>query len=229
MSSLQQELNKIFDDDDANASDNEHSDDDEHKTSKNKGKGKDKTKAKGKAKQPKTPKPKPLRKTPFIRPVVNNEAKWYETIKTYCANTPNDGDGLTFIDVYGNTGLICYWLHNLLPKANIIMNDSEHMVSKYDNEVMTTYLNGITIEHNDINAYIDNNDTATILLLNPRAFDIKVLEYMKKRDKLKLLVFGSSKNINTDYIYVFNSLIGHIDTSDTSSIYYASETDYLLK
>lgn len=215
MSSLQQELNNIFND--------ENTDDSEEEV-----KPKRSAKGKGKAeRKPKAPKPKPLRKTPFIRPIVNNEAKWYETIKTYCANTPDGGDGLTFIDVYGNTGLICYWLHNLLPKANIIMNDSENMVSKYDNEVVSTYLKDITIEHNDISTYMSNNDDKTILILNPRSFDIKVLEYMKHRDTLKLIVLGSSKNRNTDYIYVFNNLISAIDMS-SSTIMYASETDYLL-
>lgn len=216
MNSLQSELNQLFDDEQEEVV----------KEAKSKKKN---TKPVKKVKEPK-PKPEKIRTIPLIKTSVNNEGKFHDKIRDICVGLKAKGH-IRIVCVWGNTGLLAYWFKTYCPEAEVIMNDTEGIVGKLDAEVKNKYLSGIVIEHEDIEKYlIPYTDIDTYLVLNPRQFDIKVLEFMTHR--FNLIVVGSTKDNNTDYIYVFNNLVSKLDARYSpipySALAFSTESDYLL-
>lgn len=214
MDSLQSELNVLFDDE-------------EPVTKAVKGKGKQ-----SKPKQPKVKQPKPekVRTAPLLKCLVNNETKYHDKIKDLC-NRLKDKGHIRIVCVFGNSGLMAYWFKTYCPDAEVVLNDTENIVSKLDSEVRDKFLNGITIEHKEIDEYLTpDGDIETYLVLNPREFDIKVLEFLTHA--VNLIICGSTKNNNTDYIYIFNNLISKLDQKYNPIAYnalaFATETEYVL-
>lgn len=221
MDSLQQELNNLFED-------KEKAEDEilsqVVKLAKD-------TKKKGK-KEPKVKEPKPekIRTTPLIRTTINNETKFHDKIKDICNGLKTKGH-IKIIVAYGNTGLMAYWFKTYCPEADVIMNDTDNVVDKLDSEIKDKFLKGITIEHKDIDEYLsDESKVETYLVLNPREFNIKVIEFLTHN--LNLIVIGSTKNKNNDYVHIFNNLVSKLDSKFTpipySSLAFATETDYVL-
>lgn len=213
MTSLQDELNSLFED--------QIPDDDEPV--------KPRRGAKPKPPKPpkkeKPPKPEPFIKQPFIKVKDNNESKWFNVIQSIAKRL----DGRHIVDVYGNSGLICYWLKRMCPTAVITYNDSQNITSKYSAEVLDKYFNGIEITHNEPESYL-NEEPNAIYLLNPKSFDILQLEFLIR--KVNVLVFGNSSNPSTDTINVYNRIIKPLVSEALEiphdQLKYCNEHDYLL-
>lgn len=189
-------------------------------------------KGKGKPKEPKEPKPKPIkiRTTPLIKTSINNETKLYDKIKDICNGLKGKGH-IRIVLPWGNTGLLAYWFKTFCPEAEVVMNDTENIVSKLDNGIKDEFLKGITIEHKDLDEYlVPYTDCETYLVLNPREFNIKVIEFLTH--KLNLIVTGSTRNKNNDYVHIFNNLVSKLDPKFSpipySALAFATETDYIL-
>ena len=209
--------------------------------SKSKGKGKQVKQAKQvktkQSKQAKIKQPK-IRTTQLIKTSPNNESKWLNNIKQLCGKLASEYDEskLRIVVAYGNTGLLAYWFKTFLPNATVILNDDANIVNKLDEEVKQTCLDSIGVEvvHKDIDEYLIPfaDDYVTIIVLNPREFNIKVLEFMMH--KLNLIVIGSTKNKNCDYIHIFNNLIAKCNPTynnicyNSPNIMFATECDYML-
>jgi len=180
--------------------------------------------------KPKQPKPEKIRTTPLIRTTVNNETKFHDKIKDLCNGLKAKGH-IRIICVFGNSGLMAYWFKTYCPEAEVILNDSDNIVSKLDTEVRDKFLKGIVVQHKEIDEYLaPETDVETYLVLNPREFDIKVIEFLTHN--FNLIICGSTKNKNNDYVYIFNNLISKLDTKYTpipySALAFATETDYIL-
>ena len=221
---LQSELDKLFKD----SSDNcEEAEEElaEHKQTKRKS---NKNKV-VKDKQNKLNKPK-IRTTQLIKTSPNNESKWLNSIKLLCEGLSHTKK-LRIVVAYGNTGLLAYWFKTFIPHAEVILNDSDNVVSKLD-EQAKELLKDVIIEHKDIDEYLIpfTDGYETVIVLNPREFSIKVIEFMTH--KLNLIVIGSTKNKNTDYIHIFNNLISKLDPKYApvpySALCFSTEYDYML-
>ena len=225
MNSLQTELNILFDDNQKSS--------DEILTQVVKLAKDTKKKAKEtKVKEPKEPKVKEpkIRTTPLIKTSINNESKFHDKIKDICVALKAKGP-IRIVLPWGNTGLLAYWFKTYCPEADVILNDTENIVGKLDSEVKEKFLKDVDIEQEDIDKYlVPYTDIETFLVLNPREFDIKVIEFLTH--KFNLIVMGSTKNKNTDYIHIFNNLVSKLDPKYSpipySALAFATETDYIL-
>ena len=180
-----------------------------------------------KEKKPKEPK---IRTTPLIKTSINNESKFHDKIKDICVALKAKGP-IRIVLPWGNTGLLAYWFKTYCPEADVILNDTENVIGKLDSEVKEKFLNDVDIEQEDIDKYlVPYTDIETFLVLNPREFDIKVIEFLTH--KFNLIVMGSTKNKNTDYIHIFNNLVSKLDPKYSpipySALAFATETDYIL-
>lgn len=229
---LQSELDKLFKDSSDN--DVETEEEQQHEPKPKRKSTKNKV---AKDKQNKVIKPK-IRTTQLIKTSPNNESKWLNSIKTLCEREARTGgEGLShtkklrIVVAYGNTGLLAYWFKTFIPHAEVILNDSDNVVSKLD-EQAKELLKDVIIEYKDVDEYLIpyTDDCETVIVLNPREFSIKVIEFMTH--KLNLIVIGSTKNKNTDYIHIFNNLISKLDAKYApipySALCFSTEQDYML-
>lgn len=226
---LQSELDKLFNDDDdkdKNVPDSTEEEEAETQTKHKRKTNKNKVSTK---KQNKVTKPK-IRTTQLIKSSPNNETRWLNSIKQLCEGLSHTAK-LRIVIAYGNTGLLAYWFKTFIPHAEVILNDSDNVVSKLD-EQAKELLKDVIIEHKDIDEYLIpyTDDCETVIVLNPREFSIKVIEFMTH--KLNLIVIGSTKNKNTDYIHIFNNLISKLDAKYApipySALCFSTEQDYML-
>ena len=224
---LQSELDKLFKDSSDNCEEHEEEEQAEHKTKRKSNKSSKNKVAKDK--QNKVIKPK-IRTTQLIKTSPNNESKWLNSIKLLCEGLSHTKK-LRIVVAYGNTGLLAYWFKTFIPHAEVILNDSDNVVSKLD-EQAKELLKDVIIEHKDIDEYLIpyTDGYETVIVLNPREFSIKVIEFMTH--KLNLIVIGSTKNKNTDYIHIFNNLISKLDPKYApvpySALCFSTEYDYML-
>ena len=126
---------------------------------------------------------------------------------------------------------MAYWFKVFCPNANVILNDSECIIHKLDAEVISTYLKDITIEHKPIEEYFNTN-ADSILILNPREFNVNVLKFMtNSKNNGNMVLIGSTKNTNTDYVSIYNTVISPLDNFEpipASSLIYVTEFEYVL-
>ena len=210
MDSLQSELNVLFDDEEPVAK---------------KSKGK-KDKQPKQPKQPKPPKPPKVRTTPLLKCLVNNESKYHDKIETICRTLSTKGN-IKIVVAYGNTGLFAYWFKHYCPDAEVVLNDTDNVVNKLDIGVIESCLKDVTIEHKDPLDYIANSEPNTYVVVNPRSFDIKVIEFLCNSN-VNLIVCGSTKNKNTDYLHIYTTLLEKYTNIRYTNINYATECDYIL-
>ena len=188
---------------------------------KKKNKGKGKAKSEKKAKQPKPQ----YTKQPPIRFKGDTEPKYFKYIQTM--QYPYDNLGYTFIDVYGNSGIMLQWLYELRhnPSDKFIYNNINN---QYDKLAKDHYLEHVTIVNMPVNEVTTLSDTFSniVYIINTRdEHDAYVYKFM--HDDPNIILLCDSKHC--DYVHTYN-IIKNIwkdenaddDDETTSTI---SETD----
>ena len=238
MSSLNSELSVLFNDDGEVEAESNNEEEEVKIKTKKKITTRSPARKTTKTKEVEVTKKLKLRKTAFIKVRVNNESKWFNEIEriSELVKIKKDNNNITrIVDVFGNTGLICYWFKSFCPDVEVIMNDSENIVSKYSEEIKNKFLNNITITHTPIQDILDNiseEDSKSVLyIVNPKSFNTLSIKFLSKN--INTLIFGSSKDKETDVINVFNECIDtfsltNLNKIQHSSLVYVNEFDYLF-
>ena len=159
-----------------------------------------KTKAKGKNKKTKSP-PKPqYTKVPPIRFKGDTEGKYMKIMMNM--QYPYDNIGYTFIDVYGNSGIMLQWLyefrHNNADK--FIYNNIN---KQYDKLAKDHYLEHVTLVDMPPNELPSLSDTFTniVYIINTRdEYDGHVYKFMHEDYNIILLC----DTRHCDYVHTYN-------------------------
>ena len=167
-------------------------------------------------------------KQPPIRFKGDTEPKYFKYMQSM--QYPYDNIGYTFVDVYGNSGIMLQWLYEFRrnPSDKFIYNNINN---QYDKLAKDHYLEHVTIVNipiTDIANTLEQSFVNIVYIINTRdEYDAHVYKFM--HDDPNIILLCDSKHC--DYVHTYN-IIKNIFSDDAVDIHetdltYVNPTSYI--
>lgn len=174
-----------------------------------------KAKSSKESKKSKKSKETKLLKYPPIKFKNDKSYAWKDLLTEFINNLDKE-TSYTVIDVYGQSGYLCYLWKALRNEDRVIYNDISSNYSKIASKDPSFLMNVEIISCEDvekINEEIDEDDVKNIIyIIYNLDYELSVFSFLSKSKDVKIIFFDNSSTC--DYINCYNSISKYLKQDD---------------